>query len=183
MVDSIAVLCMQINIVCNTGMMTRMGNIFKNNGFSPKLITPNVVRLLLRRSSNGDSQIQRLLSIITSSTTIWKEVCLELWIETHQSTGLRKPFIVQYNGIYVYVRPGIHKATYKLIWIKTRDPYISGVALLPGSMTRKCYKSNDIEQLKADLDSAIKVLTNLSRSLDRMTISNNVVKNKNPNET
>ncbi|MEM1627944.1 MAG: hypothetical protein QXP02_00120 [Desulfurococcaceae archaeon] len=163
--------------------MTRIGKILKNNEFSPILITPNVVRLLLKAKINDDSRVQKLLNIIASSTPIWREICVELWVETSRTVNsIKTPSIIQRNGVNIYARPSAHKIIYKLIWVKVVN--YAGVKILPESATRKCYNKDEIDKLKVDLISASKMLIGILKTLDQEQDSEHVeVKDKSPRKT
>lgn len=164
---------MKLNILVDftseLGKTSRLVKVLRENGFSPQLLSYDVVRLktefhlaennVIRNILNG---VHNLGELVASWKGFWEAVCLEAWIE--EKGGKVQNTLLEVDDICVYVRRGKGVIlTKKLVW--TKPCKWMGGGPIPESITRKCLDS--VEGLNAAFNHIARFITILLATVQK----------------
>ncbi|MEM4481199.1 MAG: hypothetical protein QXK88_04460 [Desulfurococcaceae archaeon] len=138
-----------VDFTCPLGYVSRHVKLLKDSGFAPRLISYETIRLRsiysLRAGGVGSTldDVERLFSIIRSSSGSWKTCCLEIWIESRDlKKDLRLNRLIKLDGLCIYARPSRKgRVIYKLAW-GLNSCREEGV--IPESVGRKCLDTSEV---------------------------------------
>lgn len=144
-----AVKSLKLNILldfaCELGTLSKLVKVLKEEGFVPRIVAYNILRLRVSRSlstskiDHAISTIGRVASLINKTKGTWRILCIETWIEEFPGDP-RRGFIKRLNGVCVYVRPGTRKRVInKLVWSSICPEALESP--IPESLTRVCVES------------------------------------------
>lgn len=163
-----------IDFICDLGNVTRLAKSLKNQGFSPRIITYDTIRVREQHklTSSGNQAVARILEFVDfarSTHPLWNTLCVEMWAELNVQYR-REPVIFEHAGLCIYARTGVDgKLVLKLTWLspcrKQAGEYI------PESITRFCTTDpGNLEGVKSKVSQFASALPTLLSTLKSDTV-------------